>query len=182
LAAAILAGPDTVINDSIIWNNIIINGSGLPDEQAQIEGDPTINYSIIQGWTGILGGEENSGLDPLFVNPTGQYGNGWCCAELDFRLAANSPARNAGDPDYVPEFGDADLDGHARVLCGRVDMGAYEAGFGDADCDGSVSAWDFAVWAACAEGEIEGDACEAMDSDVDGDFDLKDFGVLQNAW
>jgi|GEM_PF-1479965 len=42
----------------------------------------------------------------------------------DFRLTCLSPCRNAGNLAYVN--GTTDLDGHPRVIEGRVDMGAYE--------------------------------------------------------
>lgn len=174
LGAGLIAGPQTVITNSVIWENATAGRNpSLADEKDQIEGVPTIDYSIVKGWSGSWGGQGNSGSDPLFVGRPS--GNG----EYEFRLQPPSPARNAGDLDYVPTFGDTDLDGHARVLCGRVDMGAYESGFGDADCDGVVDASDFAIWVACAEGEIDAAACDAMDSDADGDFDLKDFAAIQ---
>jgi hypothetical protein len=44
----------------------------------------------------------------------------------DYHLLPNSPCINAGDPDYVPEPNETDLDGLPRVIGGRIDMGAYE--------------------------------------------------------
>ncbi|MDH4242034.1 MAG: LamG domain-containing protein, partial [Phycisphaerae bacterium] len=44
----------------------------------------------------------------------------------DYHLLAGSPCINAGDPDYVPEPNETDLDGKPRVIGGRIDMGAYE--------------------------------------------------------
>jgi len=57
-----------VIINSIIWGNMDIGGS---DESAQIDGGvPKINYSCIQGWTGVLGGIGNFGSDPCFADPS----------------------------------------------------------------------------------------------------------------
>jgi len=59
-------GSNPTLTSSILWNN---NDSGGTDESAQIYGSmPVINYSCIKGWTGILGGVDNIGVDPLFVN------------------------------------------------------------------------------------------------------------------
>ena len=52
--------------------------------------------------------------DPLFVN----------AATNNFRLQANSPCIDAGTNEFV--VGTVDLDGKARIVGGRVDMGAYE--------------------------------------------------------
>ena len=48
-----------------------------------------------------------------------------------YRLAPGSPCIDIGDPGFVPEPNATDREGHARVLCGQVDMGAYEYGIGD---------------------------------------------------
>lgn len=61
-----------------------------------------------------------------------------------------------------------DLDGHARVLCEQVDIGAYEFGIGDVDCNQSVDLFDFADWPMCMTGPGDGacaDGCEAFDFD-----------------
>ena len=63
-------------------------------------------------------------------------------------LVFDSPCRDAGDQDFVPEPHETDLDGHARLLCGQVDMGAYEFGIGNYDCDEDVDLLDFENWAA----------------------------------
>ncbi len=42
----------------------------------------------------------------------------------DFRLQQDSPCLNAGTNAYAP--GTSDLDGHARIVYGTVDIGAYE--------------------------------------------------------
>lgn len=67
----------------------------------------------------------------------------------DLRLQAGSPCIDVGDPAFVAQPGETDLEGHARVLCGRVDMGAHEFGIGDYDCNQTVYLTDFAAWPGC---------------------------------
>jgi len=112
------SGP--AVNNCIFWNNTV--GEGI-DESAQIHGTETvINYSCVQGWTGNLVGVGNIGDDPLFVNP----------ANGDYHLLPNSPCIDTGDPNFIPEPNETDLDGWPRVVDGDedgitvVDMGAYE--------------------------------------------------------
>jgi hypothetical protein len=62
-------------------------------------------------------------------------------------------------------------DGHARVLCDRVDIGLYEFGIGDFDCDQSADLSDFSAWEQCMTGPTDGGpadppyatGCEAFD-------------------
>ena len=106
-----------ILVNCILWGNS--DSSGM-DESAQIHksdhGAPVVNYCCVQGWTGMLEGRGNIGADPAFVYPaTGNY-----------HLLPNSPCIDAGDPNYIPEPNETDLDGNPRIIGGRVDMGAYE--------------------------------------------------------
>nr|NIW46316.1 hypothetical protein [Gammaproteobacteria bacterium]NIW97089.1 hypothetical protein [Phycisphaerae bacterium] len=110
--------------------NCILWGNTNPEEQgqaAQIYGSyhPVINYCCIEGWTGDLGGSGNIGTDPCFVEQGCWDVNGvWI--EGDYHLLLGSPCIDAGDPDYILEPDETDLDGNPRVIGGRIDMGAYE--------------------------------------------------------
>ncbi|MHC4642173.1 MAG: right-handed parallel beta-helix repeat-containing protein, partial [Planctomycetota bacterium] len=74
----------------------------------------TINYSCVQGsWDTGTG---NITEDPLFVDAS----NG------DYHLLEESPCIDTGDPNYLAEPNETDLDGRSRVIGGRIDMGAYE--------------------------------------------------------
>jgi parallel beta-helix repeat protein len=44
----------------------------------------------------------------------------------DLHLQKDSPCINTGDPNYIPEPNETDLDGNPRVIGARIDMGAYE--------------------------------------------------------
>jgi len=74
----------------------------------------SVGYSDIQGgWPGL----GNIDADPCFVDPE----NG------DYHLLVGSPCIDAGDPNYIAEPNETDLDGKPRVIGGRIDMGAYES-------------------------------------------------------
>jgi len=171
--------PKTIRNN-VIWGNTrpaAPDPSDMLAAQVEFETLDDLSFSIIEGWTPQSGGPFNSGADPMFVDPLGADGMIGTLDD-DFRLPAESPAVNAGDPTVAWSPGDADLDGHRRVLCGRVDIGAYESGIGDFDCNGVVDISDFTKWAACAEGPnhlVPGEPCGAYDFNADGTIDLGDF-------
>jgi len=166
----------------ILWGNV--DGSGM-GEAAQfrkgVNSWPSINYSSVQGWTGALGGVGNIGDAPAFINANGSddvFGT----EDDNVGLMVTSPCIDAGDPGFVAQPGETDLEGHARVLCGRVDMGAYEFGIGDYDCNQSVDLADFSSWQACMTGPHSGPyepGCEVFDFNADGDVDLLDFDAFQ---
>lgn len=70
-----------------------------------------------QGTNGVNGVKVD--VDPLFasVDPV---------SSLFLRLSEASPAVDAGDNDKIPAGVTTDLGGHARIVNGTVDMGAYE--------------------------------------------------------
>ncbi|MEW6252850.1 MAG: right-handed parallel beta-helix repeat-containing protein [Planctomycetota bacterium] len=119
------------IANSIIWSNVL-------DQVYVTTGSPVVLYSDVEGgWQGA----GNINEDPLFVDPV----NG------DYRLRADSPCIDAGDPALSPPAGQTDLDGHLRRWDGDgdgtaiVDMGAYEYGshaYGDVNCDDAVNFFD----------------------------------------
>ena len=96
----------------------------------------SVGYSDIQGgWSGL----GNIDADPCFADP-GYWGSRddpnivvepndpnalWVYG--DYHLLPNSPCIDAGDPNYVAEPNETDLDGKPRVIGGRIDMGAYES-------------------------------------------------------
>ena len=62
-----------------------------------------------------LSGEE---IQQLYQNNFGAFG--------DYHLRPDSPCIDAGDPNYVAEPNETDMDGQPRIIGGRVDMGADE--------------------------------------------------------
>ncbi len=173
---------EVVVTGSIFWSHD--DWPQTDEETLGPHGTVTINYSCVEGWTGVFGGLGNTGEDPLFVAPGPDY---WEAGESqgDHRLQPDSPCINAGDPAFVPEPGATDLEGHSRLLCSIVDMGAYEFGIGDHDCDRSVDLLDYLNWPGCFTGPLGGpyaDGCEAFDFDFDGDVDLLDFAGFQGVF
>ena len=173
-------GSSATLRSCILWGN---RDSGGTDESAQVDGlPPSIDYSCVQGWSGAFGGVDNIGADPTFIDAGGADGVAGTVDD-NLRLRPNSPAINVGDPTPAPAAVLTDLDGHARVLCARVDMGAYETGLGDVDCDGAITLDDFAGFAACVtgpDGGPLGSGCAAFDVDADSDVDLSDFAGYQS--
>ncbi len=194
------------VRNCLFWGNRYTGPTSDPyHETAQIYVQNTFNanvhvdYSIVQGWTGYWRGVGNSGVDPLFVDPDG-VNDIIGTEDDDLRLSPESPAINAGDPtfDLLPAF---DLDGHSRILCGLVDLGAYEFGIGDFDCNRSVSLSDFAWLPYCLTGPSLGvqtdrsltvaalkggpqsgpyeTGCEAFDFNADSAIDLLDLAGFQ---
>jgi len=139
------------VDNCIVWSN---SAAGVISERTQVWTllpiSVDINYSCIQGWSGVLGGLGNIGADPLFVDPLGPDGIPGTLDD-DLRLGASSPcidaANNAALPNDVFDLdGDGDtgepipldlaglprrVDDPARPDSGAgtppiVDMGAYE--------------------------------------------------------
>jgi hypothetical protein len=95
------------LSNCILWN---VGDEIFKDDNSTI----TISYSNVEdGWPGI----DNIDADPCFADP---------CSG-DYHLPLVSPCIDAGDPNYVAEPNETDLDGNPRVINGRIDMGAYES-------------------------------------------------------
>ena len=87
------------LENNIVWGN-------FPD---QVSGIIYISYSNVQGG---YSGTGNISLNPL-LSPDG------------YHLLEDSPCINRGDPDYIPDVNEIDIEGDARVI-GRIDIGADE--------------------------------------------------------
>lgn len=170
------------VKSSIFWDNHDNNGN---IQSSQFYGlGSSINYSCMQGWNGTLGGTGNIATAPSFVDADGQD-NIVGTADDDLRVVAGSPAINTGDLLLAPAAnGLTDRTGYPRVLCGRVDMGAYEFGIYDFNCDNVIDNNDYAAWSDCIGGPnavILNLACVSLDADADGSVNLRDFADFQNA-
>jgi len=96
-------GMNGQVTNSIIWGNV-------PN---QIDGNPTVRYSDIQGG---YSGTGNIDANPLFVD----------APSSDYHLSVDSSCIDVGDNSVV-DPNDTDLDGNPRIVSSTVDMGAYES-------------------------------------------------------
>jgi hypothetical protein len=186
-SAPLYGGNALAEQDSTVFGNII--AFSVLGEGFYTRGRAVGDYNCVFGneagnyRAGRDPGEHDINVDPLFIDAAGP--DGIVGTDDDnLRLLPDSPCINAGDPDYVPAEGETDQDSHTRILCDRVDMGAYEFGIGDYDCDRIVDLFDFAEWEACMTGPGGGpfaEGCEAFDFDGDQDVDFEDFGGFQAA-
>ncbi|MCL5279849.1 MAG: hypothetical protein M1376_08100 [Planctomycetes bacterium] len=118
-----------LLSHSILWNNTATQGPSL-----YLGRDPwsnpttataTIEYCDVERYRDstfaesgctLRWGSGNLDADPLFI----------ASSRGDYRLSADSPAIDAGDPKYTPAAGTTDLDGQRRLLGSAVDLGAFE--------------------------------------------------------
>jgi hypothetical protein len=142
-------GSTLSISDCIFWTDTARSGSemslstysGGPPSQisvvyTNVQGGPTA-VQVYPNCT-LYWGEGSVDIDPRFVLP-GYWADAnnvnivvepndpnavW--ADGDYHLLPDSPCINAGDPNYVPEPNETDIDGEARVMFVRVDMGSDE--------------------------------------------------------
>lgn len=159
-----LVGAGVYGNSITTFVNSIIRGN---HGAADVDGGPIVQYSNVANYDG----DGNVDTDPIFVD-----------AEAgDYRLAANSPMIDRGDPEFVAEDGETDADGNPRVVGPRVDIGAFE--FQDTPCladynsSGGVDFGDvidlLGAWGVCS-------GCP-QDLDRDGTVDFGDLvGTLGN--
>ena len=150
------------------------------------------NYSCIQDWAS--GGIGNINDDPYFVEPGYWDPNGtpedinddfW--VDGDYHLSSGSPCIDTGDPDYAAEADELDIDGDARVIAGRIDMGADEYTFGelsDFTGNGIVNFEDFSALAYFWKGHVCAgpDWCQGFDYNRDGKVDAIDLTRFVENW
>ena len=122
-----VAGGNPILTNCILWDN-------TPEQVCLAStGTPTITYSSIQdGWTG----QGNIDLPPSFVDPgfwdtndTPADVNDDIWIDGDYYLLPDSPCIDTGDPCYIYEPNETDLDGNPRMINSRIDMGAYESDY-----------------------------------------------------
>ncbi|MGB2985568.1 MAG: right-handed parallel beta-helix repeat-containing protein, partial [Phycisphaerae bacterium] len=118
----------STIGNCIFWGN---SDSGGSDEAAQIDDDGTgtltVDYTLIQGWTGSLGGTGNIGGDPLFVRNPDDGGDGW----------GDDPGTPGVDEGATDDYGDLHIPPGSPCI-DAADSTAVPADTGDLDNDGDT--------------------------------------------
>jgi hypothetical protein len=173
----------------VVRNNTIVNNAGYGiwmDSYAYITncivwgngysslryGDNNVTYSCIQGG---YDGEGNISDDPCFVD----------AGANNYHLSPNSPCIDAGDPSFVPDPNETDIDGEPRILDGNadgndiVDMGADEFYWSPADFDRNeiVNFIDYAILASAWLTNAPN-----ISLDNDNDVDMNDLARFCDDW
>lgn len=164
----VYADNNTAITNTVIWYN-------TPD---QLLGHDCNNVAYCDiGEDICLGGTGNISVDPCFADPNNN----------DYHLLPQSLCIDSGDPNYVADANEVDIDGDARVIGGRIDMGADEYSYGelsDFNGDGIVNFKDFSILAyywmdyLCSEP----DWCEGSDFDESRYVDFGDLKTFAENW
>lgn len=154
------------INNCIIWAN---NDGQLYSNHPPFD---NVTYSCIQDG---YDGEGNIEADPCFVDDVNN----------NYHLSADSNCIDAGNPNFVPDPNETDIDGEPRVIDGDangtdiVDMGADEFYWSPADFDRDeiVNFIDYAVLAAAWQTEDPN-----ISLDDDNDVDIYDLAIFCDHW
>lgn len=142
-----------------VRNTIIYDNEPFNVGQFFISDFTTVSFSNVDlGDSAVLPGEGNINADPSFVN----------AAAGNYHLRPDSPCVETGDPQFMAEEGEADIDGDPRILGKRVDMGADEF---NADCNanGVLDLEDIAMQISedCNGNGIP-DECTVVETDCNG--------------
>ena len=165
-----------LVQNAIVWGNTATTGPQIytyPSTGSEIH----VTYSDVQGgWPGV----GNLDTDPRFANP----------ANLEYQLLPFSPCIDAGDPAFVAQPGELDLDGQRRVWDGDangswiVDLGADEYGsyaYGDLNCDFAIDFGDINPFVLALTNPAGYAAafplCDIGNGDINGDGRV-DFGDI----
>lgn len=185
----VYAGGGADVTNSILWGNLSTE-IAAPIRDYNLAGIFNVTYSCVEGLLTPEPGEDPPDpnayptvivVDPLWIDADGAD-NIPGTVDDDLRLSPTSPAIDTGDPTYSGD-GAVDLDTKPRVLCGIVDMGAYETSTGDYTCNQAPDPTNFANWTACMTSPAATTVwpdCDVYDFDLDNDVDLVDFAHFQS--
>ncbi|MDF7825282.1 choice-of-anchor Q domain-containing protein [Pontiellaceae bacterium B12227] len=164
------------MNGGIAVNSTIYdNGGWLGVEGARFV---TASNCIIQGselYSGTTGSsyfhccspDATHGVDGNITNAPSFMNSG-----QDYRLSFDSPCIDAGDNSIL--IWPSDLEGNARIINSRVDLGAYEYNpiLRDSDSDGITDEWELLYFASAtgcvATGHADIDGCDNLEEYIAG--------------
>jgi len=122
------------ISNCILWGNTAASASEMMVGNVGAPASVSISYTDIQGLpdsvvtnsgSTVDWGLGNINLDPQFTS-SGQMTISKVYTEGDYHLLDDSPCIDAGDPAFVADAGQTDIDGDARASGTGVDIGADE--------------------------------------------------------
>ncbi|MEM8642811.1 MAG: DUF4347 domain-containing protein, partial [Cyanobacteria bacterium P01_G01_bin.54] len=120
-----MGSPNIQIQNTIVANNIDVNGGNAPDISANLS-NGTVQYSLITNTDGISGQSLINGVNGNIIGQDPLLGslqnNGGSTAT--HALLPGSPAINAGNNSLVSVS--IDQNGNLRIVDFNVDIGAYE--------------------------------------------------------
>ena len=190
------AHAEPVVVNCILWGDTAAVGPEIDVGYGSLHPvSMTVSHSDVAGgqaavyvvdWGTLIWGDGNIDADPLFVDPDGIDGDPNSWEDNDYHLGLGSPCVDAGDPTFIADPDDRDIDGQWRVWDGdddgdwRVDMGSDEFAShcpGDLNGDGQIGLADLAGLLA-NYGATNGMTPADGDADLDGDVDLSDLAAL----
>lgn len=122
------------VTNSIFWNNTTEYASQIKVGNSGAATSIHISYCNIQGGKDniisddnctVEWGQGNIDADPNFVN-SGSLTVSEVFTTGDYHLLGDSPCIDAGDPEFITEPSETDIDGNPRISGTKIDMGADE--------------------------------------------------------
>jgi hypothetical protein len=122
------------VTNSIFWNNTTEYASQIKVGNSGAATSIRISYCNIQGGKDniisdenctVEWGQGNINADPNFVN-SGSLTVSEALTAGDYHLLDDSPCIDAGDPEFIAEPSETDIDGNPRIAGTKIDIGADE--------------------------------------------------------
>ena len=190
LPSAIYIEFNTQAETGQIFNNIVVDTQCAIHVDAAVDMPITynqfynINEIVCQGEQGL--GNDIWWLEQLLANfRYNDYGDP-CFIPGDsmYRIQGTSPCADTGDPNYVPEAGESDIEGQPRMADGSIDRGADEyytyTLTADFYHDGIVNFLDYALLTSYWQQDEP--LVDIAPPGGDGIVNFLDLGVLVDEW
>lgn len=123
-----------ILRNCILWDNTAPYAPQIKVGNSGAATSIQISYTNLQGGKEnivsddnctVEWGQGNIDADPIFVN-LGSLSDNKVVTTGDYHLLDESPCIDAGDPDFVAEPSETDIDGNPRIAGKKIDIGADE--------------------------------------------------------